>query len=393
MLYLDHAATTRLDPAVLEAMLPWLTVGYGNASSLYGLGKQSRAAVEGAREQVAAALGARAKEVVFTSGGSEADNLAIRGAAWARRDRGRHILTTPVEHEAVLQTCHALEAQGFTLGLLPVDRTGRVAPEAVREALTEETVLVSVMHANNEIGTVEPIAEIGALCRERGVLFHTDAVQSVGYLPVNVRALNVDLLSLSAHKIYGPKGVGALYVRSGVRLAPQVTGGDQEFNRRAGTENVPGIVGLGAAIERVMAVRETEFARVAALRDRLITGVLSRCEEAELTGHPTERLPNHASFLFHFIEGESLLLNLDIAGIAGSSGSACATGDIEPSHVLLALGYTPVQARGALRLTLGRENTAADVDRVLEILPPLVRELQAMHPGFRAGRTTGDTTS
>jgi len=381
MIYLDHAATTRLDPEVLAEMMPYLGDYYGNASSIYALGRESRKAVETARELLAAFLNARPKEIVFTSGGSESDNLALRGAAWGLRLRTGeppHVITSQVEHHAVLFTCQALEKQGFPVTYLAPDRDGRIAVEQVAEAITDRTGLISLMHANNEVGTIQPIAEVGALARERGILFHTDAVQSVGLLPVDVRALRVDLLSLSGHKIYGPKGVGALYVRTGVRLAPQVTGGDQEFNRRAGTENVPGIVGLGKAVERVYRERESEPERLRGLRDRLIQGILASVPECELTGHPTERLPNNASFIFHGIEGEPLLLNLDIQGIAASSGSACASGSVEPSHVLLAMGYSHAEAHGALRLTLGRENGEADVDAVLAVLPGLAASLRGL---------------
>lgn len=381
MIYLDHAATTRLDPEVLAEMMPYLGEFYGNASSVYSLGRESRKAVETARELVAAFLNARPREIVFTSGGSESDNLALRGVAWAlrlRRGEPPHLITSQVEHHAVLHTCRALEEQGFPVTYLPPDRYGRIAVGQVAEAITERTGLISLMHANNEVGTIQPVAEVGALARERGILFHIDAVQSVGLLPVDVKALRADLLSLSAHKIYGPKGVGALYVRTGVRLAPQITGGDQEFDRRAGTENVAGIVGLGKAVELVYRERETEAARLAALSSRLIQGVLASVPECELTGHPTERLPNNASFIFHGIEGEPLLLNLDLHGIAASSGSACASGSVEPSHVLLAMGYSHAEAHGALRLTLGRENRDADVDTVLALLPDLVAQVRSL---------------
>lgn len=383
MIYLDHAATTRLDPEVLAEMMPYLGDYYGNASSVYSLGRESRKAVEAARELTAAFLNARPKEILFTSGGSESDNLAVRGVAWGLRHRGDHLITSQVEHHAVLYTCQALEKQGFQVTYLPPDHLGRVCVQQVAEAITERTILISLMHANNEVGTVMPIAEVGALARERGILFHTDAVQSIGHLPTDVKSLHVDLLSLSAHKFSGPKGVGALYVRAGVRLAPQITGGDQEFNRRAGTENVPGIVGLGKALELAYRKRETEPARLTALRNRLIAGVLAAVPECELTGHPTERLPNNASFIFHGIEGEPLLLNLDIQGIAASSGSACASGSVEPSHVLLAMGYTQAEAHGALRLTVGRENRDADVDELLAILPGLVDQLRAMSPAWQ----------
>jgi cysteine desulfurase len=373
MIYLDHAATTRLDPEVLAEMMPYLGDYHGNASSVYSLGRESRKAVEAARELTAAFLNARPKEILFTSGGSESDNLALRGVAWGLRHRGDHLITSQVEHHAVLYTCQALEKQGFEVTYLPPDRLGQVRVEQVAEAITERTILISLMHANNEVGTVMPIAEVGALARERGILFHTDAVQSIGHLPIDVKALHVDLL----------------YVRSGVRLAPQITGGDQEFNRRAGTENVPGIVGLGKALELAYRDGETEPARLAALRDRLIAGVLAAVPECELTGHPTERLPNNASFIFRDIEGEPLLLNLDIQGIAASSGSACASGSVEPSHVLLAMGYTQAEAHGALRLTLGRENRDADVDEVLAVLPGLVEQLRAMSPAWQERAVLG----
>lgn len=361
-------------------MLPFFREGWGNASSLYGLGKQARKAVEESRELAAAFLGCRPQEILFTSGGSESDNLALRGVLWALRSRGDHLITTAVEHHAVLNTGHALEGQGFRVTYLQPDRFGRVTPEQVAEAITERTVLISVMHGNNEIGTLMPVEAIGRLARERGVLFHTDAVQTAGQMPVRVRDLPCDLLSLSAHKIYGPKGVGLLYRRVGVPLATQISGGDQEFNQRAGTENVPGIVGLAKALELAFAgLQEGEPERLRRLRDRLIRGVLDGVPGAVLTGHPEQRLPNHASFLFPRIEGEPLLLNLDLRGICGSSGAACATGEIEPSHVLLALGYSPVEARGALRLTLGRENTEAQVEEVVRVLPPLVAQLQGLY--------------
>jgi len=386
MIYLDHAATTKLDPAVLAAMLPYLGDQFGNASSIYSLGREARKAVEEARELTAAFFGARPKEIVFTSGGSESDNLALRGVAWAARNKGNHIITSQVEHSAVLHTCQALEKQGFEVTYLPPDRTGLIDVEQVREALTERTILISIMHANNEVGTIQPVAEIGALARERRIAFHTDAVQSVGQLPTRVQELNADLLSMSAHKIYGPKGVGALYLRTGVRVVPVIAGGDQEFNRRAGTENVAGIVGLAKALGLAYDEMPTVVPRLARLRDRLIEGVLSRVPACELTGPRQCRLPNHASFLFRHIEGEPLLHNLDMRGIAASSGSACASGSVEPSHVVLAMGFTVEEAHGALRLTLGRENTDADVDAALASLPPLVAELREMSPAWAQTR-------
>jgi cysteine desulfurase len=326
----------------------------------------------------AAFFGVRPKEILFTSGGSESDNLALRGAAWGLQRLGNHIVTTQIEHHAVLHTCRALEKHGFEVTYLAPDRQGRVEAAQVAEALTERTVLISVMHANNEVGTIQPIEQIGALARERGILFHTDAVQSVGQLSVRPREIPADLLSLSAHKIHGPKGVGALFVRTGARLTPQITGGDQEFNRRAGTENVAGAVGLAKALELVHARAPAEIPRLRALRDRLIRGILEHVPESALTGHSTERVPNNASFVFAGIEGEPLLLNLDMQGICASSGSACASGSVEPSHVLLAMGYTHEEAHGALRLTLGRENTDADVETVLSVLPGLVGSLRGL---------------
>ncbi len=386
MIYLDHAATTKLAPEVLAAMLPYLGDQFGNASSIYSLGREARRAIDEARDLTAAFLGARPKEILFTSGGSEADNLAIRGVAWASKNKGNHLITSQVEHSAVMNTCRSLEKQGFEVTYLPPDRAGRVAVEQVREAINERTVLISIMHANNEVGTLQPVAEIGALARERRIPFHTDAVQAVGQLPVRVHDLNADLLSISAHKIYGPKGVGALYVRTGVRITPVIAGGDQEFGRRAGTENVAGIVGLGKALERIFEELPTVSPRMERLRDRLIEGLLVRVPACELTGDPVQRAPNHASFLFRHIEGEPLLHNLDMRGIAASSGSACASGSVEPSHVLLAMGFTVEEAHGALRLTLGRESSDADVDAVLTALPPLVEELRAMSPAWAATR-------
>jgi cysteine desulfurase len=388
MIYLDHAATTKLDPEVLAAMLPYLGDQFGNASSIYSLGREARRAVEEAREITAAFFGVRPKEITFTSSGSEADNLALRGVAWSSRSKGNHIITSQVEHSAVLQTCRALEQQGFEVTYLPPDRTGAITVERVREAITERTILISIMHANNEVGTVMPVAEIGALARELRIPFHTDAVQSVGQLPTRAQELNADLLSMSAHKVYGPKGVGALYIRTGVRVTPLIAGGDQEFNRRAGTENVAGIVGLAKALEIAYEELLTVPPRLARLRDRLIEGILSRIPACELTGHPAQRSPNHASFLFRHIEGEPLLHNLDMRGIAASSGSACASGSVEPSHVLLAMGFSVEEAHGALRLTLGRANTEADIDAVLTALPPLVEELREMSPAWAETRAS-----
>jgi cysteine desulfurase len=378
VIYMDHAATTPVDPAVLHAMLPYFTEQFGNPSSIYHLGRQSLDALETAHETVARLLGCRPVEIVFTGGGSEADNLAIKGIAYAKRRRGNHIITSAIEHHAALNTCEQLEREGYRVTYLPVDATGLVNPADVAAAITDETALVTLMYANNEVGTIQPIAEIGRICRERRVPFHTDAVQAGGILDLDVNALGVDLLSLTGHKFYGPKGVGVLYVRQGTRIQPQILGGSQERNRRAGTENVPGAVGLATALELAQTARVAESARLVALRDRLIEGVLQRIPDAQLTGHPTQRLPNNASFAFAGVEGESLLLNLDLIGVAASSGSACTTGSVEPSHVLMAMGISESGARGHLRLTLGHSSDDADVDFVLEQLPPIVERLRAL---------------
>lgn len=375
--YLDHAATTPVAPEVLERMLPYFSDRFGNPSSIYGLGRQSLAALDEAHEVVADVLGCRPTEIVFTGGGSEADNLAIKGIAYASRRRGNHIVTTAIEHHAVLHTCQQLERDGYRVTYLPVDGYGRVDPAALEAALTDETALVTMMFANNEIGTLQPIAEIGKICRERRIPFHTDAVQAGGLMDLNVRDLNVDLLSLSAHKFYGPKGVGILYIRQGTRVQPQVLGGSQERNRRAGTENVPGIVGAAAALRLARDERATEAPRLLALRDQLIAGVL-KIPDTQLTGHPMLRLPNSASFALAGVEGESLLLNLDLIGVAASSGSACTTGSVEPSHVLAALGLSAQEARGHLRLTLGHSTTTDDISFVLERLPGIVEKLRAL---------------
>jgi cysteine desulfurase len=384
LVYLDCSATTPLAPEVLSAMRPFLEGGYGNASGAYSLGRKARAAVEDARRRVARALNCQPAELVFTSGGSESDNLAVRGVAQAARLAGRpaHLVTTPIEHKAVLATVHEAErCFGCTATVVSVDAQARVDPEAVLDAVRPDTVLVSVMLANNEVGTLEPVAEIGALLRERGILFHTDAVQAGAWLSLDVQQLNVDLLSLSAHKFYGPKGVGILYVREGTALATQQTGGGQERGHRAGTENVVGIVGLAAALDLVQAEREAACARVAALRDRLVAG-LTALPGVRLTGHPTARLPHHASFCIDGLRADVLLLGLDMRGICASSGSACSSGKLEPSHVLSAMGVPDHEAVGALRFSLGRQTREPDIDRVLDVLPGLVERLRgAPNPG------------
>lgn len=380
LVYLDHAATTPTAPEVVEAMLPFFTRRFGNPSSIYGIARDSREAIDNAREQVAAALNAAPEEIYMTSGGTEADNWAIKGFAYANRARGKHIITSAIEHHAVLHTCQYLETQGFPVTYLPVDEHGRVDPGALEEALTKSTLLVSIMAANNEIGTLEPIRECARICRDHDIRFHTDAVQAIGSVPVDVEAMGVDMLSLSAHKFYGPKGVGALFVRKGVRLDNLLHGGGQERRRRAGTENLAGIAGMGAAIQRAVERREEYAARMAALRDRLYRGITERIEHVRLNGHPTERLPGNLSCSFEFIEGESILLMLDAAGICASSGSACTSGSLDPSHVLLAIGLPHEIAHGSLRLTLGESNTDGDIDYVLETLPPIVERLRTMSP-------------
>ncbi len=379
--YLDYAATTPLDARVLAAMQPYFGQFFGNPSSIHRFGQQAEAAVEQARAAVAAALNARPHEIIFTSCGSESDNLALRGAAFAaRRERGAgHILISPVEHHAVSRTARQLgEVFGFEVETLPVDSFGRVPPEAVAARLRPDTALVSVMAANNEIGTLNPVAEIGALCRQRGVPFHTDAVQYAAHLPVDVDALQVDLLSLGAHKFYGPKGVGALYVRSGTPLLPMQTGGSQEFGLRAGTQNVPYIVGMGRAFTLAQEEHAARAARLLPLRERIIRQVLEDIPASRLTGHPQERLPNHASFVFRDVDGHTLLTLLDMAGFACSSGSACKTGNPEPSDVLLALELEPDWALGSLRITLGKDTAPEDVARFLDVLPPLVARARAL---------------
>jgi cysteine desulfurase len=379
MIYLDHAATTPVDERVLEEMAPYFRQAFGNPSSLHTHGQEAKFALDTARDRVASLLHAQAREITFTSGGTEADNLAIRGILWEQREKGRHFITSAVEHEAVLETAKAMAAIGWQITCLPVDHDGAVHPDSLREAIRPDTTLVSVMTANNEVGTIQPIGELAAIAKESGVLFHTDAVQAVGALDLDPRTLGIDLLSLSGHKLYGPKGAGALWVRHGVRLNVQMTGGGQERERRSGTENVPAIVGLGKACELAAAsLADGEPQRITRMRDRLIAGVLEKVPDSMLTGHPTDRLPNNASFVFAGVEGEPILLNLDFEGIAASSGSACATGAIEPSHVLIAMGYPPEIANGALRLTLGRDNTEADIDSVLSVLPRILSTLRRL---------------
>lgn len=378
--YLDNAATTALSPKVLEQMMPYLTTIYGNPSSPHSFGQEARRGVEHARDQVAKALNALPEEIIFTGCGTESDNTVLFGVAERYKSKGNHIITTNVEHHAILHTCEALEKRGIEVTYLPVDENGMVTAEQVANAITDKTILVSIMFANNEVGTIMPIAEIGKVCRERGVLFHTDAVQAVGHVPIDVKAMNIDMLSMSAHKFHGPKGVGALYMKKGIRLPAYVMGGAQERNRRAGTENVAGVVGLGAAIELATQSLEESAARMTKLRDKLIAGIAERIPEVKLNGHPTLRLPNNVNYSIKYIEGESILLMLDMNGIAASSGSACTSGSLDPSHVLLALGLSHEVAHGSVRLTLSDETTEEDIDYVLEVLPKVAERLRAMSP-------------
>ncbi|NLY89306.1 MAG: cysteine desulfurase NifS [Firmicutes bacterium] len=380
-IYLDHAATTPVDPRVVKAMIPYLTGNFGNPSSIYQEGRAAKKAVEESREKVAEILGAAdAREIIFTGSGSEANNLAIAEVAWAYRKRGNHIITSAIEHHAVLETCKALEKHGFTVTYLPVDEYGLVAPEAVREAITDRTILVSLMYANNEVGTIQPIVEISKTLQEKRVLFHTDAVQTVGSIPLHLKELGVDLLSLSAHKFYGPKGTGALYVKKGTRLHRLIHGGAQERRLRAGTENVAGIVGMAKALELAVAGLEETVPRLVELRDYFISQLVSRIDHVKLNGHPTRRLPGNINVSFEFVEGESILLNLDRKGVAASSGSACTSGSLDPSHVLLAMGLSHETAHGSLRLTLGKENTKEQLDYVLGILEETITRLREISP-------------
>lgn len=381
IIYMDNAATTAVRKEVLDVMLPYFMEHYGNPSSIHSIGRDAKRAVENARKQVATAIGAQPQEIYFTAGGSESDNWAIRSIAEVLEKKGKHIITSAVEHHAVLHTCEYLEKKrGYRVTYLPVDEFGRVSLSDVKNAITDETVLITIMTANNEIGTIQPIAEIGKLAHEAGVLFHTDAVQAIGAIPVNVDDLNVDLLSMSAHKFHGPKGVGALYIRKGVRINNLIYGGAQERNLRAGTENLASIVGLGKAIELAVAEQPAFAARMTKLRDELINGILKTIPEVRLNGHATERLPGNANVSVRYIEGESLLMRLDLAGVEASSGSACTSGSLDPSHVLLAIGLPHEIAHGSLRLSLGIGNTEEDVQYVLKVLPGIVETLRAMSP-------------
>lgn len=387
MIYLDHSATSPVDPEVFEAMKPYFIDSFGNASTLYSLGREGKNAMEAAREQVASIIGAETKEIIFTSGGTESDNIAIKGTAYKFRNKGNHIITSTIEHPAVDETCKYLEKNGFEVTYLPVYNDGIVKVSDLKEAITDKTILITIMHANNEIGTIQPIAEIGAIAREKGIYFHTDAVQTVGKIPVDVKEMNVDMLSLSSHKLYGPKGVGALYIRKGVRVEPIIHGGGHERGIRPGTENIPGIVGLGKAcsIAKENLVRDAQ--KLTSLRDKLIDSVLEQVEDSYLNGHRTKRLPNNANFRFTAIEGESLILTLDSKGIASSTGSACSSTKLEPSHVLMAIGLKEVESHGSLRISLGHENTEEDINYTINAIKEVVAKLRKMSPLWCASGT------
>jgi len=379
-IYLDHAATTPLDPEALEAMLPYLREKYGSASTLYSMGREAREAVEQARESVAKLIGALPEEVYFTSGGSESDNWAIFGVAAAKAGKANHIITCAIEHHAVLEPCHALEKQGWKVTVLGVDSDGMVDTDELAASVTDQTALITIMHANNEIGTIQPVEAIGAIAKERKAHFHTDTVQTVGHIPVDVRRMGCDSLAISAHKFYGPKGVGAMYIRKGARVERLIRGGGQENNRRAGTHNVAGIVGLGKAAELAGKRMADEAEKTTRLRDALIAGIEERIPDVRLNGHRTRRLPNNVNFSFEGVEGESMILLMDMQGICVSSGSACTSGSLDPSHVLMALGLRHEQAHGSLRMTLGADNTEAHVEKVLDTLPGIVSRLREMSP-------------
>ncbi len=379
-IYLDHAATTATDPQVIDAMLPYFHENYGNPSSIYSISRTTRNAIENARGILANALGADPKEIVFTSGGSESDNFAIKGIAQALKDKGNHIITSQIEHHAVIYTCKYLEKNGYDVTYLPVDNNGIVKLDELEKAIRPDTILITIMHANNEIGAIQPIRQIGKIAKKHGIKFHTDAVQTFGHIPVNVNDLNVDLLSISGHKFYGPKGIGALYIRKGTKLTPLIHGGDQERRRRASTENVPGIVGLGKAIELALSIMENEAKRQTQMRNTFIQTLLEKIPDSRLNGHPVDRLPNNVNISFEGIEGESILLNLDMYGIAASTGSACSSSSLEPSHVLLSIGLTHEFAHGSVRFSLGKHTSQVELDRVAEVLPGIIQKLRAMSP-------------
>ena len=382
--YLDNSATTQVDRKVLEAMLPYFSEEYGNPNSLHAWGREARKGVDNARSQVAQLIGAEPKEVIFTGGGSEADNLAIKGAAWALKDKGKHIITSSIEHHALLDTVKWLGKNGYDYTVLPVDETGMADPKELEAAIRPDTILTSIMYANNEIGTIEPVAELGEVCRRHGVLFHTDGVQATGHIKIDVKELPIDMMTMAAHKMYGPKGVGALYVRKGIKLIPVIHGGGQEFGVRSGTENTPGLIGFGMAAELAAnRLASGEIDNEIRLRDRLIGGLTERIPEITLTGHRTKRLPYHASICVKYVEGEGMLLLMDAAGIGVSSGSACTSGSLEPSYVLLALGLDHPTTHGSVRMTLSKDTNDEDIDYVLEKFPPIVEKLRSLSPFYK----------
>jgi cysteine desulfurase len=382
-IYMDYAATTPVHPEVVKAMLPYFTESFGNPSSAHSCGQDARTGVETARKEAAGFIGATPEEIVFTSGGTESDNFAIKGIALANESKGNHIITSSVEHHAVLESCRFLGKRGYEVTYLPVDKYGMVDPEEVKKAITAKTILVSIMHASNEVGTIQPIAEIGKITREAGIYFHTDAVQSFAHIPLNVGNLNVDLMSVSGHKLYGPKGVGLIYIRKGTKITPFMHGGEQEDGRRGSTYNVPGIVGMGKAIAIAKEEMDDEGRRLADFRDRLIQGLIKIIDYAKLNGHPQQRLPNNVNVSLAFIEGEATLLSLDLVGICASTGSACSSESMEASHVLTAMKIPAEEARCSMRFSLGKWTQSADIDKVLEVLPPIVTKLRAMSPLYK----------
>jgi cysteine desulfurase len=383
-IYLDYAATTPVHPEVVKAMIPYFTEIYGNPSSIHSCGQEAKAGVESARAKIADFIGARTEEIVFTSGGTESDNFAIKGIAYANESKGKHIVISSVEHHAVLEPCHFLEKSGYKITYLPVDQFGTIDPVDVKMAITPETILVSIMHASNEVGTIQPLREIGKITREAGVYLHTDAVQTFGHIPIDVKELNVDLLSLSGHKLYGPKGIGALYIRKGTKITPFMQGGGQEEGRRGSTYNVPGIVGLGKAVDIAREEMNEEATRLTAFRDRLVDGLQAKIDYLKLNGHPVIRLPNNVNISAAFVEGEATLLSLDFAGICASTGSACSSESLEPSHVLTAMRIPPEEARCSLRFSLGKWTSEFDIDQVLKVLPEIIAKLRAMSPLYKA---------
>ncbi len=380
VVYFDNAATTRVRPEVAAAMTKYFAESYGNPSSIYKIARENKAVVEKSREQLAKAINAEKNEIYFTAGGSEADNWAIKGIAESYSDKGKHIITLGIEHHAVLHTCQYLESKGFEVTYLPVNEFGIVNIDDLKKALREDTILISIMFANNEIGSIQPVREIGSIAKEKGIIFHTDAVQAFGHVPIDVKEMNIDLLSVSSHKFYGPKGIGALYIKKGIKIKPLIHGGAQERNRRAGTENVPGIVGMGIAAELIISEMEEETKRLVCLRDQLIDGILKTIPYSRLNGDREKRLPGNVNISFEFVEGESILLMLDMKGICASSGSACTSGSLDPSHVLLAIGLPHEKAHGSLRLSLGMFNTEEEVDYILQELPPIISRLREMSP-------------